>query len=133
MRTDQGDIAADIVVCCAGIWGPKVAAMVGQILPLTPLAHQFAWTGTVSPLAGHIAEATRPVLRHQDADLYYRENGTGLGIGSYRHRPMPLKATDLASWTDAEARGSQPSVLDFTPADFEFPLAETARILPGSR
>ena len=131
VRTDHGDITADVVVCCAGIWGPKIAAMVGQTLPLTPLAHQFAWTTTVSPLAGHLTEATRPVLRHQDADLYYRENGTGLGIGSYRHRPMPLKATDLASWTDAEARGSQPSVLDFTPEDFEFPLAETARILPG--
>ena len=36
----------------------------------------------------------------------------------------------LASWTDAEARGSQPSVLDFTSADFDYPLAETARILP---
>ena len=23
--TDQGEIPADIVVCCAGIWGPKVA------------------------------------------------------------------------------------------------------------
>src|SRR6266511_1675148 len=36
--TDQGEIAADIVVCCAGIWGPKIAAMVGMTLPLTPLA-----------------------------------------------------------------------------------------------
>ena len=25
VRTDQGDLPADIVVCCAGIWGPKVA------------------------------------------------------------------------------------------------------------
>ncbi len=130
VRTDKGDIAADVVVCCAGIWGPKVAAMVGQPLPLTPLAHQFAWTGPVAPLAGHSAEATRPVLRHQDADLYFREHHTGLGIGSYRHRPMPLAATDLASWAEAEAAGGQPSVLAFTPEDFEFPLAETARVLP---
>jgi len=130
VKTNRGDIAADIVVCCAGIWGPKVAAMVGQILPLTPLAHQFAWTGPTSPLAGRITEAVRPVLRHQDADLYFRENHSGLGIGSYRHRPMPLSATDLTSWEDAAAAGGQPSVLAFTPEDFEFPLAETARILP---
>src|SRR6195952_2246977 len=128
--TDHGEIRADIVVCCAGIWGPKIAAMVGTTLALTPLAHQFAWTGPVAPLAGQSVEAARPVLRHQDADLYYRENFDGLGIGSYRHRPMPLKATDLASWTDAEADGGQPSVLAFTPDDFAFPLAETARILP---
>ncbi len=40
--TDHGELPADIVVCCAGIWGPKVAAMVGVSLPLTPLAHQLA-------------------------------------------------------------------------------------------
>lgn len=34
--TDRGEIPADIVVCCAGIWGPKVAGMVGMSLPLTP-------------------------------------------------------------------------------------------------
>ncbi len=130
VHTDQGDIAADIVVCCAGIWGPKVAAMVGQTLALTPLAHQFAWTGPVADLTNRTAESIRPVLRHQDADLYYREHFTGLGIGSYRHRPMPVKTTDLASWTDAKAAGGQPSVLDFTPADFQFPLTETARIMP---
>src|SRR5690606_19483111 len=27
--TDHGELPADVVVCCAGIWGPKVAAMVG--------------------------------------------------------------------------------------------------------
>ncbi len=131
VRTDHGDLRADIVVCCAGIWGPKVAGMVGQVLALTPLAHQFAWTGPIAPLALQRAEAARPVLRHQDAGLYFRENHTGLGIGSYRHRPMPVAATDLAPWAEAEARGGQPSVLEFTPADFEFPLAETARIMPG--
>ncbi len=131
VATDQGEIRADVVVCCAGIWGPKIAAMVGTTLPLTPLAHQFVWTGPVEDLAGRTTESVRPVLRHQDADLYYRENFTGLGIGSYRHRPMPLAATDLASWADAEAGGGQPSVLAFTPDDFAFPLAETARILPG--
>jgi glycine/D-amino acid oxidase-like deaminating enzyme len=40
--TSQGNFPADIVVCCAGIWGPKVARMAGLALPLTPLAHQLA-------------------------------------------------------------------------------------------
>lgn len=31
--TDQGEIPADIVVCCAGIWGPKIARMAGMNLP----------------------------------------------------------------------------------------------------
>ena len=127
--TDKGHLNADIVVCCAGIWGPTIAAMVGQTLALTPLAHQFAWTEPLEALAGHAAEATRPVLRHQDADLYYRENGTGLGIGSYRHRPMPVSAAELTHWS---AEGTMPSVLPFTPDDFEFALEESARILPAT-
>ncbi|WP_375432936.1 FAD-dependent oxidoreductase [uncultured Friedmanniella sp.] len=134
VRTDQSEIAADVVVCCAGLWGQQVATMVGQRLALTPLAHQFAWTGPVAPLAGRTAEAIRPVLRHQDADLYYRENGTTFGIGSYRHRPMPVRPQDLAAWSDHDemnSLGGQPSVLPFTPEDFAFPLEETRRILPS--
>lgn len=127
--TDQGHLTADIVVCCAGIWGPTIAAMVGQRLALTPLAHQFAWTAPLPALAGHRAEATRTVLRHQDADLYYRENGETLGIGSYRHRPMPVGADELTHWS---SEGSMPSVLPFTPADFEFALEESARLLPAT-
>ncbi len=128
--TDRGHFNADIVVCCAGIWGPTIAAMVGQRLALTPLAHQLAWTGPLAALSGHADEATRPVLRHQDAALYYREDGEGLGIGSYRHRAIPVGADELTHWS---AAGSMPSVLDFTPADFEFALAESARILPSTR
>ncbi len=129
VRTAGGDkvIDADVVVCCAGIWGPKVAGMVGQTLALTPLAHQFAWTAPLPALSGRTTEAVRPVLRHQDADLYFREHFDGLGVGSYRHRPMPVRAEDLAGWDQP----GQPSVLPFTPDDFAFPLAETARILPG--
>lgn len=136
VRTDTDEIPADVVVCCAGIWGPTVAGMVGQTLALTPLAHQFAWTGDVAPLAGRTVEAIRPVLRHQDADLYYRENGTTFGIGSYRHRPIPVGQHELRAWSDYQADQldslhGQPSVLEFTPHDFEFPLAETRRLLPS--
>ncbi|MEO5834568.1 MAG: FAD-dependent oxidoreductase [Nakamurella sp.] len=134
VRTPDGEseIAADIVVCCAGLWGQTVAGMVGQPLALTPLAHQFAWTAPLPVLADRTAEAVRPVLRHQDADLYYRENFQGLGVGSYRHRPMPVRPEDLAAWNSyAPGDDGQPSVLPFTPEDFAFPLAETARILPS--
>ncbi|MEU7887152.1 FAD-dependent oxidoreductase [Microbispora bryophytorum] len=128
--TDQGEIPADVVVCCAGIWGPKVAGMVGMPLPLTPLAHQLAWTGQVPDLAGREEEATLPILRHQDADLYYRQRFDGVGIGYYGHRPMPVKPEDLLSVDEAEV---MPSVLTFTPEDFEDAWTETQRLLPGTR
>ncbi|MEV5741018.1 FAD-dependent oxidoreductase [Microbispora rosea] len=128
--TDQGEIPADVVVCCAGIWGPKVAGMVGMPLPLTPLAHQLAWTGQVPDLAGREEEATLPILRHQDADLYYRQRFDGVGIGYYGHRPMPVSPKDLLSVDEAEV---MPSVLTFTPEDFEDAWTETQRLLPGTR
>ncbi|MFM9373363.1 FAD-dependent oxidoreductase [Streptomyces sp. Da 82-17] len=128
--TDQGEIAADIVVCCAGIWGPKVARMVGMDLPLTPLAHQLAWTGPVPELAGQTEEAVRPILRHQDADLYYRDSHDRLGIGYYGHRAMPVSVDDIASLDEAE---EMPSVLRFTPEDFAPAWTETQSLLPSTR
>jgi len=127
--TDQGEIPADVVVCCAGIWGPKVAAMAGMRLPLTPVAHQLAWTAPVPALEGQTEEAVRPILRHQDADLYYRDRYDGLGIGYYGHRPLPVSAEDLLSVDDAPV---MPSVLEFTPEDFEPAWEETQSLLPAT-
>ncbi|MCZ0990914.1 GcvT family protein [Streptomyces diastatochromogenes] len=128
--TDQGEIPADIVVCCAGIWGPKIARMVGMNLPLTPLAHQLAWTGPVPALAGQTEEAVRPILRHQDADLYYRDRFDGIGIGYYGHRPMPITADEILSFDEAE---TMPSVLKFTEEDFEPAWTETQSLLPATK
>jgi glycine cleavage system aminomethyltransferase T/glycine/D-amino acid oxidase-like deaminating enzyme len=128
--TDKGEIAADIVVCCAGIWGPRIAAMVGLALPLTPLGHQLAWTGAVPALAGRTAEATLPILRHQDQDLYYRERFDTLGIGYYGHRPMPITADEILSLDVAEV---MPSVLTFTPDDFAEAWKQTQLLLPATR
>ena len=99
-------------------------------LPLTPLAHQLAWTVPLPELVGTSVEATRPILRHQDADLYYRERGDRLGIGYYGHRPMPIDADDIVSVADAEV---MPSVLTFTPDDFAPGWADAAALLPALR
>ncbi|RCG17408.1 FAD-dependent oxidoreductase [Sphaerisporangium album] len=128
--TDKGDIPADIVVCCAGIWGPKVAAMAGMPLPLTPLAHQLAWTGPVPALRGQTVEAVRPILRHQDADLYYRERYDRLAVGYYGHRPMPVRPEDILPVDAAEV---MPSVTPFTPDDFADAWKETRALLPPTR
>ncbi|MFF4629728.1 GcvT family protein [Streptomyces griseorubiginosus] len=130
VRTDQGDLEAEIVVCCAGIWGPRIARMVGMNLPLTPLAHQLAWTGPVPALAGQTEEAVRPILRHQDADLYYRDRHDTLGIGYYGHRPMPITADEILSVDEADA---MPSVLKFTEDDFADAWTETQSLLPATK
>ena len=122
VETDRGDIPADIVVCAAGFWGPRIGRMAGLTIPLQPLAHQYAKTGPVTAdLAG------TPILRHQDQDLYYREHGDRVGIGYYGHRPMPIDPDDLPSPADAPV---MPSVLPFTEDDFAPAWRESVALLP---
>ena len=128
VTTSLGDYPADVVVCCAGIWGPKVARMVGMSLPLIPLAHQLARTGPVPELAGQTAEVVRPILRHQDQDLYYRDDHDRLVIGYYGHDPMPVAVDDIAA---SAVDGVMPSVLAFTPEDFKPAWDESRKLLPA--
>lgn len=127
--TDRDEFPADLVLCCAGIWGPKVTRLVGLSLPLTPLAHQLAWTEPLEPLralSGH-AEAVHPILRHQGADLYFRERFDRLGIGNYGHRPLPVKAEEIPR--DAPV---MPSILPFTEDDFAEAWQATRQLLPAT-
>jgi glycine cleavage system aminomethyltransferase T/glycine/D-amino acid oxidase-like deaminating enzyme len=129
VRTDAGDIPADVVVSATGFWGPHTGALVGLTVPLLPMAHQYATTSPISALAGRNTpqnEASAPILRHQDRDLYFREHGDRVGIGSYAHRPMPV---DLAGVREP-GRDVMPSSLDFTPVDFAPSWADATALLP---
>lgn len=129
VQTTAGELPADLVVCAAGIWGPKVAEMVGLRLPLTPLTHQLAWTSQVPVNAGQTEEARRPLLRNQDGDLYYRERFDTIGIGYYGHRPMPVDAREIPGVHEAEL---MPSVQPFTEEDFAPAWEQTKRLLPST-
>ncbi|WP_299058388.1 FAD-dependent oxidoreductase [uncultured Nocardioides sp.] len=129
VETTEGTVDADVVVCCAGIWGQKVAAMAGMRLPLVPLEHQLATTTPLPAQAGQTTEALRPILRHQGEDLYYRDAGETQMIGSYAHRPMPVSVEEFEGWGGAV----MPSVRPWTPADFEGPWKASQELLPGLR
>lgn len=134
VRTADGVIPADVVVSCAGFWGPAIGAMVGMRVPLLPLAHQLVWTGQVSELVGRndeLTEAGLPILRHQDRDLYYRERGDRLGIGSYGHRPMPVELSDLPEGDVSDS--AMPSMLPFTEEDFAEAWEHSRELLPSLR
>ncbi len=125
--TEQGTLPADVVVSCAGFWGVEVGRLVGLTVPLLPMAHQYAKTGQVPGLVNdEVAEASRPVLRHQDADLYYREHGDRIGIGYYGHRPMPVDASTLTG-----DDGTMPSMLPFTEDDFAEAWERSVELLPA--
>ncbi|MFW3170925.1 GcvT family protein [Geodermatophilus sp. CPCC 206100] len=135
VRTPDGVLPADVVVSCAGFWGQELGEMVGMDVPLLPLAHQFVRTGQVPDLVGRndeLTEASLPILRHQDQDLYYREYGDCLGIGSYAHRPMPVDLRELPQG-DGVRESAMPSMLPFTEEDFAPVWEESQRLLPSLR
>ncbi|MGY1617374.1 FAD-dependent oxidoreductase [Geodermatophilus sp. SYSU D00691] len=135
VRTPDGLIPADLVVSCAGFWGVELGAMAGMDVPLLPLAHQFVWTGQVPELVGRndeLGEASLPILRHQDQDLYYRERVDRLGIGSYAHRPMPVDLRELPQGDGVQESG-MPSMLPFTEEDFAPAWEQSKLLLPSLR
>ncbi|GAB3349221.1 GcvT family protein [Amycolatopsis echigonensis] len=129
VKTHDGEIPADIVVSCAGFWGREIGEMAGMTVPLLPLAHQYAKTGQLAELAG--ADPVRPalpILRHQDQDLYFRQHGDRLGIGSYAHRPMPV---DTFAEPGEVTASAMPSMLPFTEDDFAPSWEESKLLLPA--
>ena len=131
--TEKGEIPADLVICAAGLWGPLVGAMVGQPIPLLPLAHQYIRTVPLPALAAIAAspelEGLRPVVRDQDRDLYFREHADRFGVGSYAHDPLPVDPATL----ERPAPGRQPAILPFTPEHMAGPLADAAELFPALR
>jgi glycine cleavage system aminomethyltransferase T/glycine/D-amino acid oxidase-like deaminating enzyme len=118
VRTETDVFPADIVVSCAGMWGPVLGEMVGLTIPLVPMAHQYVFTGDVRASAEALAR--QPILRHQEADLYFRAHGQALGIGAYGHRPMPVRAHDITG-----------SELPFTKEDFEPSWDAAVELIPA--
>ncbi|KAB8195728.1 FAD-dependent oxidoreductase [Nonomuraea phyllanthi] len=117
---ERRTIPADVVVCAAGFWGPSIGRMAGLTVPLLPLAHQYAKSGSLA------RRPHGPILRHQDRDLYFRWHGDRVGIGSYAHRPMPVAQDEIGPRAT-----TMPSVQAFTEADFDPAWRDAVELLPA--
>lgn len=128
VETSSGDFEADVIVCCAGFWGPRIGRMAGVTIPLQPMAHQFVWTEDMKEFAGETEEVTMPIIRHQDSAMYYRQVFNGLGAGSYQHRPLPVEVSEITKYGETQ---EMPSVKPFTPEDFETPWQDAVNLIPS--
>ncbi len=88
VRTSQGDIATDVVAICCGVWSPRVAAMAGARIPLTPIVHQMISVGPIPLFADTAGEIEYPIVRDVDTNMYERQHGGDMEVGSYAHRPI---------------------------------------------
>ncbi|WP_329215417.1 FAD-dependent oxidoreductase [Streptomyces sp. NBC_01485] len=132
--TDRGTFPADHVVSAAGFWGPVIGRMAGIDVPLQPLAHQYVKTRPLPGLAGATAEASRPILRFQDRDLYFREHTDRIGIGTYAHRPLPVDPFAVLPYDEARAQGmDMPSSYPLTAEDWAPSWDDSRWLIPALR
>ena len=130
VETSRGRIETDLVISCAGMWGPKIGRMVGMRVPLTPMQHQLVWTTPLAELEGETREVAHPLVRHQDRAMYFRQRRDHYGVGSYQHRSMPVSPDEIPRWGEAEV---MPSVMRFTPDTFEGPWQDAQELMPALR
>ena len=127
VRTDRGDIVADTVVIACGVWSPRIAAMAGASIPLTPAVHQMIDIGPVAAFE-HITDPVGfPIIRDVDTNMYERQHGNEFEIGSYAHRPILMDPDDIPS---IEESALSPTMLPFTKEDFDPQLEDSLELFP---
>ncbi len=89
VRTDAGDIEAEIVVNCAGQWGKQVGTMAGVNVPLHSAEHFYVVSETIDGVHPDL-----PILRDPDGYTYFKEEVGGLVIGGFEPEAKPWVSPD---------------------------------------
>ncbi len=84
VATDRGDIVADIVVLCCGMWTRDLARPLGVVVPLHAAEHMYMVT---RPFEGIVRG--QPVIRDMDGYIYIKEEVGGLLIGGFEPEAKP--------------------------------------------
>ncbi len=90
IKTNKGDIRADVVVNAAGQWSRQLGRMVGLELPIIPLEHHYLITEVLPEVKALGVEI--PVLRDTDASFYIREECGALLVGPFER--------DTVAWSE---------------------------------
>lgn len=89
VRTDKGDVEAEIVVNCAGQWAKAVGAMAGVNVPLHSAEHFYVVTEDIDGVHPDL-----PILRDPDGYTYFKEEVGGLVIGGFEPEAKPWVSPD---------------------------------------
>jgi glycine cleavage system aminomethyltransferase T/glycine/D-amino acid oxidase-like deaminating enzyme len=127
VRTTRGNLDADLLVIACGCWSPRIARMAGASIPLTPMVHQMIDIGPAPRFANTKKLIEYPIVRDMDTNMYERQEGTGLEIGSYAHRPITLHPDEIPS---IEESALSPTELPFTQTDFDPQMEQALELMP---
>ena len=90
VRTVYGDIQAEVVVNCAGMWARQLGEKVGVNIPLQAAEHYYLITDKIPGL-----EKTFPVIEDPGSYGYYREEVGGLMVGLFEPVCAPWKVSGV--------------------------------------
>ena len=82
--TAQGEIKADYVVNCGGMWARAIGKMAGVNVPLHACEHYYAVTEKLADLPADL-----PVMRDHDNCVYYKPEAGGLLVGAFEPNARP--------------------------------------------
>ena len=101
--------------------------MAGASIPLTPAVHQMIDIGPVPRFAGAKSAIEHPIVRDMDTNMYERQDGSGLEVGSYAHRPILYDPEDIPS---VEEAALSPTEFPFTQDDFALQMEHALELMP---
>lgn len=81
VHTDAGDLEAEVVINCAGMWARELGERNGVVIPNQAAEHYYLIT---EPFPG--VDPNWPVFEDPAAYGYYREEGGGLMVGLFEPR-----------------------------------------------
>ena len=84
VTTGAGDIRADTVVICAGMWSHRLAADIGVAIPLHAAEHFYIVTEALAGVPPNL-----PVLRVPDECAYYKEDAGKILMGCFEPIAKP--------------------------------------------
>ena len=84
VETESGNIRADFVVNCGGMWAREVGAMAGVAVPLHACEHFYIVTEGIDGLQSNL-----PVLRVPDECAYYKEDAGKIMLGAFEPNSKP--------------------------------------------
>ncbi len=95
--TDKGNIHAEHVVNCGGLWAREVGRMVGIELPVLAMEHMYLVTDEVPEVVAYNKEHGKEISHIIDfkSEIYMRQERGGLVLGTYEQdcRPWQPKQT----------------------------------------
>jgi glycine cleavage system aminomethyltransferase T/glycine/D-amino acid oxidase-like deaminating enzyme len=127
ITTSRGEIETGVIVICCGVWSPRVARMAGATIPLTPAVHQMIDIGPVPRFADARSAVDFPIVRDMDTNMYERQDGSGLEVGSYAHRPILHDPDEIPS---VEEAALSPTEFPFSQDDFAPQMEQALELMP---